>query len=664
MRTKASLILVLLILAFSTPLFGISNKEKIAEVKSGKIKEARVEWWGFDKNDSTEALRKAINSGASKIIVSKMDSPWLIKPVQLQSNQEIVFEKGVVVRALPGAYKNIYDCLFQARGKKNIILRGDAVLMMNKKDYQDKTQYKLSEWRHAISLLSCENIKIIGLTIKNSGGDGVYVGVLRGKNKRHQSYCKNILIDKVICDNNHRQGITVISVENLLIRDSQMNNTAGTAPMAGIDFEPNCANERLVNCVMENCSFEGNKVYGFLIYSTLSDKSKPISISLRNCSIKGGGLGIVIKMNPRIKNPANGFVKFINCRVENSADAGIELKNFRSNGWKVIFEDCKLQNTAVKQPGRSPIMISLSSKSNFSTGNVEFKNCKVVDKMKRPLMQFNNLSGKQQSILEKLIGTLAFNGHIVDMTEYVKKNKLDIVNLLEMTPLEQKALFPQGGYDLKKRRKLQPRLILRGKTRFLIAADKGKNVKFNLQYNRIRGEQNVMKVVLIAPSGKKIKLKNAILGKNNSYSFTALEKGVYIMNCNPGVQKLRLTDCNSPFSLAMPEEGALSLFRPRGRVYFGIPAGIKEFSIEISGESAETLSAQIYVGSLRVASADHISAPKVFSIKCSPGKKLRFGSIVFNKAIEDSRIRIIKPLLPIFSANKAELMISSQKIAP
>ena len=129
-------------------------------------------------------------------------------------------------------------------------------------------------------------------------------------------------------------------------------------------------------------------------------------------------------MNPQIKNPANGFVKFINCRVEKSADAGIRLKNFRSNGWKVIFEDCKLQNVAVKQPGRSPIMISLSSSSNFTTGNVEFKNCKVVDKMKRPLMQFNNLAGKP--IVEKLSGTLAFNGHKVDMTEYVKKNKLGI----------------------------------------------------------------------------------------------------------------------------------------------------------------------------------------------------------------------------------------------
>ena len=263
MRTKASLILGFIILTFLTPLFAISNEEKIAEVKSGKIKEARAEWWGFDKNDSTEALQKAINSGASKVIVSKMDSPWLIRPVQLQSNQEIIFEKGVIVRALPGAYKNIYDCLFQTRGKKNIILRGDAVLMMNKKDYQDKNKYKRSEWRHAISLLSCENIKIIGLTIKNSGGDGIYVGILREKGKKHLNYCKNILIDKVICDNNNRQGISVISVENLLIRDSQMNNTAGTAPMAGIDFEPNNRNERLVNCVMENCSFKGNKVYGF-----------------------------------------------------------------------------------------------------------------------------------------------------------------------------------------------------------------------------------------------------------------------------------------------------------------------------------------------------------------------------------------------------------------
>ena len=77
-----------------------------------------------------------------------------------------------------------------------------------------------------------------GLTIVESGGDGI--GVTG----------KNITIRKCVCDRNHRQGISVFSVENLLIEDCVLSNTSGTAPQSGIDFEPDHPNEILKNVVM------------------------------------------------------------------------------------------------------------------------------------------------------------------------------------------------------------------------------------------------------------------------------------------------------------------------------------------------------------------------------------------------------------------------------
>ncbi|MBN2642979.1 MAG: hypothetical protein JXR78_15110 [Victivallales bacterium] len=159
-------------------------------------------------------------------------------------------------------------------------------------------------------------------------------------------------------------------------------------------------------------------------------------------------------------------------------------------------------------------------------------------------------------------------------------------------------------------------------------------------------------------------MNDAVIDEDSNYSFVAPEKGVYMLECNPKGNKLMLSACNSPFSIAMPEEGWLALFKPNGVIYFEIPVGIEEFPVEISGENAETLSATIYIENKEVASADHISAPQIFSIKCKSSDKPRLGSIRLSKAVEDARVKLSSPLLPIFTANKAELITRDARVAP
>ena len=85
------------------------NQAAIDGVKSGELNTATASWWGFDPEDSTEALRSAINSGAKKLTVDNMGSPWIVEPMQLASNQEILFQKGVVVQAKRGSFKGTGD---------------------------------------------------------------------------------------------------------------------------------------------------------------------------------------------------------------------------------------------------------------------------------------------------------------------------------------------------------------------------------------------------------------------------------------------------------------------------------------------------------------------------------------------------------------------------
>ncbi len=57
---------------------------------------------------------------------------------------------------------------------------------------------------------------------------------------------REIVFRGVDCNGNHRQGISVISAENLLIEDCLLRNTAGTAPHAGSSYGTNA--ELLAGC--------------------------------------------------------------------------------------------------------------------------------------------------------------------------------------------------------------------------------------------------------------------------------------------------------------------------------------------------------------------------------------------------------------------------------
>jgi len=264
------------------------NSERLELVKAGKLREARADWWGFDETNSTICLQNAITSGVNKLIIPNMGKPWIVNPIELANDQEIFIEPGAVIEAIKGGFKGIGDCLFSANSKRNITIIGnDAMLRMHKEDYQDKAQYTPAEWRHAIRLLSCENVKILGLTIMSSGGDGVYVGT----DGNPIGYCKDIVIKDCVIDDNHRQGISVISVMNLLVENCVIKNTKGTAPEAGIDFEPNKIDtERLFGITVKNCIFENNAGPGVLIAAFyFGPDSEPISISFENCKAIGTG---------------------------------------------------------------------------------------------------------------------------------------------------------------------------------------------------------------------------------------------------------------------------------------------------------------------------------------------------------------------------------------
>ena len=106
--------------------------------------------------------------------------------------------------------------------------------------------YTRAEWRHGIWIgdrfgaAGTRDITISGLRIESTGGDGVYIEGL-----------KTGSVTNVTTDGCYRNGMSIISAENLLVEDCTFANTGargrwnggetltartgGTAPRAGVE---------------------------------------------------------------------------------------------------------------------------------------------------------------------------------------------------------------------------------------------------------------------------------------------------------------------------------------------------------------------------------------------------------------------------------------------
>lgn len=356
---------------------GLGENEEAARLAAaGETDVAVASWWGFDPEDATDALQAAIDTGAPLVAVPKMQSEWNVRPIQLtQSNQTVLFETGAVVMAKQGEFHRRHDRLFNARMRENLTLVGyGATLAMRREEYLS-APYEPSGHRHALGLAGCRDVMVLGLTLRDSGGDGIYIG--RGGGNRA---CENVLIRDVVCDANHRQGISVISAKNLWIDRCVLSNTRGTRPMAGIDLEPNRADEMLVNVRVSNSLFLDND-RGFQAYlAKLTARSAPVSVVWENNYVRGGSWGVLLmRVQAAEGGGPRGTMVFRRNVIEGGSTAGLWIRNIAAGTIEARFEENVLHSV----PG-TPIVLGTSHDETERQGGVRFRGTLVIDGQDRP----------------------------------------------------------------------------------------------------------------------------------------------------------------------------------------------------------------------------------------------------------------------------------------
>lgn len=193
--------------------------------------------------------------------------------LRIPSNTTIELS-GSTLKIIPN--NNQHSSIFRAQNKSNIVVRngylyGDLVM----------PNTKSGEWQFGVDIESCKNVRIERVNCYNMRGDGLYFGYTDVTIKN-----QNVEIDQCLVDTVWRNGISVTSGYNIVVRNCTINNTTGGSLGAGIDFEPDADVDAnyIEKAIVENCTF--NNIVGAAIRFQYSKNCRAIN-NLVNTAMEG-----------------------------------------------------------------------------------------------------------------------------------------------------------------------------------------------------------------------------------------------------------------------------------------------------------------------------------------------------------------------------------------
>lgn len=369
-------------------------------------------------SDNTSLIQGFLNNATyTKIIIppGPGNASWPVNPLFFNhSNTEIHLNANTVLEARTGGYPNGSDCVLKAISKNNIKVTGDsgAKILMHKEEY---ALLPVAEWRHALNFMSCSNVTVSGLTLSNTGGDGIYLGNAVAPNA---GYCSNVTMTNVVIDGAARNGLSVISIDGLTITGCTFKNTMGqgnvtaNGPWTGIDLEPNYPSERLRNIVIDSCVFLNNGGDGFDLYAPLINGSTGIlSMTAQNCTMQGNGrYGIAVARVPASLSDSSSMV-FQNCTINDNKDIGILVSSKAREAGTLSFTDCSLKNNNLVGAD-TPFLINYFYSSDGSEvgGNIQLNNIVIEQPASRSISKFLSIDGTY-GLIDNVSGTVhAFGG--------------------------------------------------------------------------------------------------------------------------------------------------------------------------------------------------------------------------------------------------------------
>jgi hypothetical protein len=307
------------------------SKTTVSALEKSAIKIEKYLPKNYVKNgeiDYTNYIQKAFSENETILMPN---FPILINDngLILKSNQKIIFQ-GNSKLILKGSSKSSYSIL--------LIQNVTDVTLYSPQIIGDRGQHlnNVGEWGMGIKISGSKNIKIYNALIKNCWGDGIYIS---GTPKQNSS---NIIIRNCFIDYNQRNGITIVSGENIEITKPIISNTYGKSPMSGIDIEPNNNKAVINNISISDYRSINNSISGLQIgISNLHGPlNKKLNINVSNIYTRDSQCGIIVggMYDNKKYGRIDGSINISNAKIINS-ELPIKVGRNYKNGPMINFSN-------------------------------------------------------------------------------------------------------------------------------------------------------------------------------------------------------------------------------------------------------------------------------------------------------------------------------------
>jgi polygalacturonase len=239
---------------------------------------------GNGVTDDTAAIQRAIDdlpeSGGTVHVPAGIYAIDATRSVRLRSRMHFELAPDAQLVALPNAAERAYVVLIQDASDVEVSggrIRGD----------RDRHLGSTGEWGHGLTVRGASRVTIRDLHVSGCWGDGISIGSNPSRPGRRVAPSEDVVVSRVVCSDNWRQGLTIGRSRRVLVQDSEFSGTRGTPPAAGIDIEPDSGDAPdgtgARDITIARCFVHDNHGPGIQIFK------RSRGVRIEDCTIRGNG---------------------------------------------------------------------------------------------------------------------------------------------------------------------------------------------------------------------------------------------------------------------------------------------------------------------------------------------------------------------------------------